>query len=63
VLAQREMKFQIYPSKLPFIIILSAILIISLKLFIFVLLINQLWIGLKSVNFILKKNPIVWNYF
>ncbi len=63
MLAQREMKFQIYPSKLPFIIILSAILIISLKLFIFVLLINQLWIGLKSVNFILKKNPIVWNYF
>ncbi len=63
MLAQREMKFQIYPSKLPFIIILSAILIISVKLFIFVLLINQLWIGLKSVIFILKKNPIVRNYF
>ena len=24
----------------------------------FLVLINQLWIGLKSVNFILKKNPM-----
>ncbi len=39
----------------------NQLLIIIVQLFHFVFLIKQLWIGLKSVYFILKKNPIARN--